>query len=260
MVNKLKLFILLVLAFPLNGISQHQEEPFDSKQLILLKGEVFSQENGEKVPFVHIVNKNSNLGTYSDLNGNFEIFITSNDTIVFSAVGYKKIEFTLSEIDFSLQEYKIKIFLDISYIQLSTVDIYAFKDEAVFKRDILNLQLPETPKYIIDLPQSQFLSAHDINPSLTLGGPISAIQNIFSKEAREHKKYAEALNEAPNQEIIRKKFNRKIIEDVTGLKEEGLSEFILYCKITDDFILKSSEYEIIEMINSCYKSFLTSRN
>lgn len=239
---------------PCSAYAQDLQSDLIKDKRPTLRGEVFSNENGEKVPFVHVINENTKEGTHSDENGYFEIPVSLTDSITISAVGYKKLEFTLSGKYPFLHGYNITVYLDVSYFELSTVDIYAFKDEADFKQDILNLRLPEE-KNAIPLLKSRRALSDNMAPSLAINGPVSAIQNIFSKEGKELRKYGQALKDEPNQAIIRKKFNREIVSTITGLKNEELNEFILFCSISDDFILKYGEYEISQKISACLKEF-----
>jgi hypothetical protein len=59
----------------------------------ILKGRVIDSSDKSVIKYVNISIKNKNKGTSSDKNGNFNInFDKFNDTLIFSCIGYKKIE------------------------------------------------------------------------------------------------------------------------------------------------------------------------
>ncbi len=238
------------------------EHPDKNEPSIHLTGEILNKEDGEIVPYVHIINKNTSQGTTSDLTGKFNIKINKTDTLIFSAVGFEKYSLTLVENDIDSKDYYIRILLDQSSYELAPVSIYAFKDEAAFKQDILNMQLPDPANSKIVIPgfYEGPASPKDLNAGFSLGSPITSIANMFSKEAKELRKYEKVLKEAPRQKTLHEKYNIEIVEEITGLKDDELSQFMLFCKIPEDYILRANDYEIILAVNACFKEFLGEKN
>ncbi|MFW5760270.1 MAG: TonB-dependent receptor plug domain-containing protein, partial [Cyclobacteriaceae bacterium] len=80
------------------------EESFYQEQRI--SGKVTSYEDNEPLPGVNILVKNKNMGTVTDLEGNFSLnAVSSEDVLVFSSVGYTREEVLVgnrSVIDVSL--------------------------------------------------------------------------------------------------------------------------------------------------------------
>lgn len=54
-----------------------------------LKSVVIDRETKERIPYVNIWVENENIGTTSNLNGEFELAITQSKTIIFSAIGFE---------------------------------------------------------------------------------------------------------------------------------------------------------------------------
>lgn len=257
--NKLYILIFLLISTRFSLVAQTQTE-LSEERTINLSGEIINAEGGESVPYVHIINKNTNQGTTSDLSGKFSIAISQTDTVIFSAVGFEKYSLTLVDNEVSSNHYFIRILLDPATYELSPVNIYAFKDEAAFKQEILNLKIPESTNPKIIIPGSYNGPRRDLTGKFSISSPISAIQGLFSKEVKEIRKYREVLKTYPQQKLIHEKYNREIVEKITGLKDKDLNEFMLFCKIPDDYIIKANEYEIVLAVNDCYKDFLQSRN
>lgn len=225
----------------------------DPASPIAIRGAIISKETGERVPFVHIINQTKGLGATSDLHGKFAIKVDPTDTLVFSAVGYEKLALILADEAINLDE-PIQISLAPATYELDPVQVQAFKDEAGFKQDILNMRLPEEKKIVIP---GTYDGPRDPNARFSLAsGPFSAVQNMFSKEAKEIKKYKEVIRDYPREKTIISKYNRQIVEEITGLKDEALNDFMLFCKVPDDFILTANDYEIVLAVNNCYKDFI----
>lgn len=259
---KIFYFSFLFVFLTLSGFTQEVDDSKQKDILINLSGEIISKEDGETVPYVHIINVNTNEGTTSDLSGKFNIQIHKTDSLIFSAVGFERYSLTLVDNDIDSDAYYIRILLDRSSYELSPVNIYAFKDEAGFKQDILNLKLPDAAHSKIVIPGSHTgpVTPRDLNGGFSLGSPISSIANVFSKEAKELRKYERVLKDAPRQKTLHEKYNVEIVEEITGLKDEELNQFMLFCKIPEDYILKANDYEIILAVNECYKEFLGAKN
>jgi len=75
---------------------------------INVSGKVTSQTDGEGIPGVNILIKNSSTGTVTDVNGNYRINVPAeNDILVFSSIGYLTQEVSVngrSTIDITLEE------------------------------------------------------------------------------------------------------------------------------------------------------------
>lgn len=261
-----RIYFLFILYF--SGISQclSQTAAEENRALeVKLSGKILEREDGESVPYVHIINKNTKEGTTSDLSGDFFILINPLDTIIFSAVGFEDYIFTFSKTEIKSRHYFIKIALNYSTFQLAPVTIFAFKDEASFKNDILNLNLPDSAKKIIipgsfeGIPEPAKTKVY-LNRGLACSGCITSFLNRFNKEAKENKKLRKAVAELPRQQEIYEKYNSEIVEKITGLKENQLNEFMLFCEISEDYILMANKYEIVVAVNGCYEEFLKIRH
>lgn len=245
------LFLLLSWAFMAHGQAKLPE----NEQKTTIKGEVINKESGERIPYVHVIDKTTNQGTSTDQLGRFEIRINKTDTLIFSAVGFDKDTLLLSEMEVNVDGIS-QILLSPSTLELAPIEVFAYKDEAAFKQAILDLKLPEENSHNIIIPGASTGPPKDLTGKFALASPLTAVQNLFSKEAKELRKYQEVLKNYPQQKLIREKYNRQVVEEITGLKDDALNDFMLFCNVSDDFIIKANEYEIVLAVNKCYKDFL----
>ena len=88
-----KLILLIVLM--LTGSAQY------AKSQIEIKGNIANEATKEKIPFVSIQLLNSHIGTQSNADGHYILKVPNNktsDTVVFSALGYKKMKIIVSDL------------------------------------------------------------------------------------------------------------------------------------------------------------------
>lgn len=247
---------MLTIAFHSMVLGQDNLAP--KEEHITLSGQVVNKESGEAIPYVHIIDQTTHQGTTTDLAGKFQIKVNKTDTILFSAVGFEKDTLLLANEEIK-NDYAVQILLKPSTLELAPVEIYAYKNEAAFKQAILDLNLPEEKHPNIVIPGTHAGQPKSLTGNFALASPLTAVQNLFSKEAKELKKYQEVLSNYPREKLIREKYNRKVVEEITGLKDESLNDFMLFCHVPDDFIIKANEYEIVLAVNKCYKDFLKSK-
>ncbi|NJK85949.1 MAG: hypothetical protein HC906_08250 [Bacteroidales bacterium] len=79
------------------------------------------------------------------------------------------------------------------------------------------------------------------------GGNLLAFP-ILSPEDIQRIKLKEIIQRENYQKIIDQKYNRQIVEDLTGLKDLELDEFILFCRFDSDYLYRTSQYEILEKV------------
>ena len=233
-------FIFLLFAF--QAYSQGAER-LPTHPGLQLSGIIVDQQDTSVISYVNIVNKNTHEGTSSDLNGNFLIAINVQDTIIFSSVGFESYILTFAKNDLKSDHYFIKIALNRSTLQLEPVTIYAFKDEADFKNDILNLEVSDsTPKIIIPgafqgTPQAVKTHVY-FESGIGCEGCITSFLNLFNKESKEKKLYGKAVQKWFARQQIHEKYNPEVVQKITGLEDRALVDFMSFCKMSDEFILR----------------------
>ncbi len=220
-------------------------------------GEIHDPEANEAVAYVHIVNLRTNQGEVSNSEGRFWIDMQKTDTLLFSAIGFEKYYFTLKE-QVTTNKLVVTIELKHSTLELETVKVFAFKDEYALKRALLDVNAPIEPeKKAFEIPGIKMSKITRPEGGIRVGGPLSAIGNLFSKEVKEYKKLEEVSQEYDYQKLIKAKYNEHIVMRITGLKEDDVEDFMNFCKLEDSFISRSSEYELTVVIQQCltdYKS------
>jgi hypothetical protein len=129
-----------------------------------------------------------------------------------------------------------------------------------FKRKFLALKLDNGP-IDIGLPKAkpgipQLLDKDFISsPLFLLNSPVSFFYYNFSKLERSKRKAYELRHEKDQYAVIDNKINRHKIQFWTGLKENDLDKFILFCDFSFDYLLSANEYELIQKVKEKLGAF-----
>ncbi len=121
---------------------------FSSKQivaqsnLIQFSGLLMTSDSLKGIPYATVMLKNSSHGTVSNYQGFFSLVAAKGDIIVFSAVGFKTVEFILPD-SLSKNKYSVIQLLSIDTIRLPTTVIYPWPTKDQFKQAFLSLNIPD---------------------------------------------------------------------------------------------------------------------
>lgn len=119
--------------------SQQQRQ---SKNLVQFSGMVLdgSDEQLYPVPYTNILVKGEGRGTYSDFKGFFSIVVEKGDTIVFSAVGYKTVEYNVPA-DLEDERYSVVQLMTRDTINLPEAVIFPWPSREHFKLEFLAMDV-----------------------------------------------------------------------------------------------------------------------
>ncbi|MBO9639995.1 MAG: hypothetical protein J7576_17630 [Siphonobacter aquaeclarae] len=85
--------------------------------------------------------------------------------------------------------------------------------------------------------------------------PISLLYELFSKRAKGLRKLAVFQQEDRKHKLAETRYNEQFVNQITKLEGLELEQFMRFCPIPDDFILRSSEYDLMQKVKDCYKKF-----
>ena len=133
---KKNLFILFFLSVVILPIYSQRDE-----KLIQFSG-VVRNEYLQPMQFVHILILNKSRGTISDTRGVFSFVVEAQDTILFSAVGYKKTGVVIPDTLLSFN-YPMDVVMVADTIEIREVIILPWKTYQEFKQAFITLELPD---------------------------------------------------------------------------------------------------------------------
>lgn len=136
--NNLSLLIIASLLFVLPLITKSQSD----NQLIQFSGVVVEEDSLKPVPFVSVLIRNSKRGTVSDYFGYFSFVAQKNDTIDFSAIGYKRGYYVIPD-TLSSNRYSLIQVLRTDTVFLKETVIYPWPTREQFKEAFLKIEVPD---------------------------------------------------------------------------------------------------------------------
>ena len=119
-----------------------QNDSVDNRKLIQFSGVVVESVNLQQLPFTNIMIKNSNRGTVSDAYGYYSFVAQTNDTIMFSYVGFQDAFFIIPD-TLSNNRYSLIQLLNQDTITLKETIIYPWPSREDFKEAFVNLNIGE---------------------------------------------------------------------------------------------------------------------
>jgi hypothetical protein len=131
------------------GFLAVQAQQNKSGRLVQFSGMVLDGTDDQlvPVPYVNILVKGKGRGTYTDFKGFFSIVVEKGDVIVFSAVGYKTVEFTIPE-DLKDDRYSLVQLMTQDAINLPETVVFPWPSRDHFKLEFLAMDVtPELQEY-----------------------------------------------------------------------------------------------------------------
>ena len=135
-------FVFLMLSLPLVTLAQTSNEEDYTNGLVQFSGVVVSGDDLQPIPFTSIIIENTRRGTMADVYGFFSFVARESDTIVFSAVGYKKAQFVIPD-SLSDGRYSLIQMMQGDTIMLRETVIYPWPSKEDFTDAFLALDLPD---------------------------------------------------------------------------------------------------------------------
>jgi len=217
---------------------------------IKLSGNIIDDQD-QPLSFATVTNLSAETGVISDEDGFFYLTFQQNDTIRVSSVGFESAFIYFGDTA-QANNYDLQIRMSEQTYELENVTVFAFKDVESFKRAILAMDdLPEESKVVV--PGSYQGPRRE--PKASPLNPVSFIAERFNRRAKYERMAREAQSDYDRRQRLSRKYNRDMVGEITGLTDQSLDDFMIFCHFEDDFIERSSQYDLILAINRCYTDF-----
>ncbi|HEX5002072.1 MAG TPA: hypothetical protein VFW78_06225 [Bacteroidia bacterium] len=211
-----------------------------AQDTIHVKGYVYEKETHNAVNNLMVVNMRSQEGGFVPTGGRLSLTILKTDTIIVAATGYTtmKLSFTDSA---AKPEYNIRIVMKRLEITLKPVEIFTQRDLEEIQKDIETLGYDE----------------HDymIGGASAFESPITYLYEQFSRRERNKREVAEMRNNDRRRALLKELFRKYVDNDIIQLKDEEFDDFIDFCRVSDDFIKSSTQYDFIMYIKKRYELY-----
>ncbi len=241
--------ILLIIMYS----TVHAQDTNNSAE-VKINGIIYDAQTRERVPFAHIIDVKRFKGTSANDRGNFSFVSHVNDSIKFTAIGYE--DFFLVVSDSISNDTFLSIHLAPKTYLLESLDFYA-------NDPMKGFYLKDIERDTIRMGSKGMPGAAYWNGTPAGGtGYISAFANLFNKHYKQEKKLNKILE---SEESIQRqkemeenrintansKYNEELVSRITDLRGIDLEKFIKQYKPSNQFILRSTDYEIaLQIVNS----------
>ena len=166
---------------------QGQNKENESKAIQFSGKVVGADEKGEIIPlpYTTIAVKNTSRGSVSDYDGFFSFVALKGETVVFSRIGYKDVEFTLPDTLSSSYYTWIQVMTE-DDVWLDAVVIYAWPSREHFKQEFLAIDISNELR-----EQAQANLAKDVLTNLRYTVPVDGKEatSVYVRQQAEEFKY-----------------------------------------------------------------------
>lgn len=135
----MKKLICLLAFLPILGFSQKET----NKKIVQITGITVSSDSLRPVPFASILIKGNYTGTLSDYSGFYSIVANSGDTLIFTSLGYKNMEYIIPD-SLQDQQYSLIQIMDRDTFLLSAAVIDIWPSYEQFKQAFINKDIPNS--------------------------------------------------------------------------------------------------------------------
>jgi len=238
---------------------------FSQESTITISGKLLSYQNA--VNNVHIINLTTKHGTISNENGEFEINVIKNDTLLISSIQYEKI--TLVITTHHITSKKIKIYLKPIVTALDEVFLHGLIGS--LSSDINNTPNDTLPKHNFVLKKSDFTkklppdihgflkapNAQDMTDPIRMNGAGGSVSfpDYYMKRVRKLK------HELKNKKAFPSKIKNDLGIDFFTKKlhipTEEINRFLTYCEyknIIEEYN-KNNLLEVIKILREESKTY-----
>jgi len=147
-------FLLMCSCYQLNLYAQEKDSDDD---LVQFSGITITADSLNPVSFTKIIVRNTHKGTTSDVNGYFSFVAHINDTIFFSALGFKPSSFIIPD-TITKNRYSLIQLMTADTLTLPAAYIFPWPTLEDFKRAFLETKIPDDDLEIV----RKNLTAYDI--------------------------------------------------------------------------------------------------
>lgn len=210
-------------------------------QQITVKGTVYDKDSISPMTYAYAVNKNTSTGTITDEGGKFSLQIHLGDTLAFSYLGYSVTKFFTHLMKDSVKNsaLNLKIYLKQKVTELKPILIatHAISKEA---KELYEGRIGEYQRGI----------------ESPLASPISGLYYTFSKRGKQLQKLSVLYQQLLIEEMKEQRISSEKIRAITGNDTLDTKDFLNNCFLPDQFILSSSDYELLVAVKNCYRNYM----
>lgn len=126
------------------------------RTIVKIAGVTVTSDSLKSIPFVNVIIKGNYTGTMGDYSGFYSIVAKAGDTLIFTSVGYKNVEYAIPD-TLKSDQYSLIQVLNKDTIELPETKIIIWPSYEQFKQAFLNTDIEDS-----DLARAKKNLNHDI--------------------------------------------------------------------------------------------------
>jgi hypothetical protein len=230
---KIRVLLFCFFLIALKGFSQDKT----------VSGLVFDKESKARLASVNIHDITTGTAVYDNLKGEFTIKASTGDRLVLTRQEYRPDTVTIQN------NGALAIYIERKAIQLKLVTVH---DSLQTPQQRLAATKREYSKAYGSLAYGDFLTSP---ASGGAGLSIDALYNAFSAEGRGASRLRDFIQHDYEQNVIDYRFNRTFVGNITGLKDDKLTNFMFRFRPGYYTTTTLNDYEFISMIFNNLRRF-----
>lgn len=224
-----------------------------------VKGVVVDASNNHFLENVNIVNLNKVVGTSTNSNGEFEIFVKVNDTLHLSYLGYKSIKVRVTN-DWLKFGSATTIKLTELALALEEVVVHQLKLTGYLEVDIKQVPAINTNyRYSISgLPSTGYEAGRQSTINKVLGSifnPADFLNRMFGRKENELRKLRKMKEDDEIRNLLASRFDREMLTVLLQVNKVDLDEIVSQCNYSKGFIETANDLQILDAISECYEEY-----
>lgn len=227
-------FLFWVLSFALVGqVAFGQSE-------IRITGVVTDNSGQTVVPNLMVVNKRTQQGQFSGMDGRFSMSVRNTDTIIVAATGFYTLKIAVAD-SVTAGVTDLNIRLNRLQVNLKEVEIFTNREMEAIEKDIQTLGYDER-EYLLDGVDA-------------ISSPITAVYMAFSRREQSKRLVAEMRNNDRRRALLKELFRKYVDYDIIQLNNDEFDRFIDFCRVSDEFLKGSTQYDFIMYVKKRFEVF-----
>jgi len=230
----MKLFALIFILLGCSAMLSAQTKP--------VQGIVIDKETKQRLAKVYIYNIRTGDGLYNNTKGEFSTYAIPGDTLVAALSGYG---------------------VDTIIFKGQTAAYFQLKSLGIRLRDVVIKEKRLSPQEQYEKSKQEYRyqilkgSSKDLlnlgNGGVGLG--IDAIYNLLSRQGRNARHLQKILEKDYREDLIDYRFNANLVQQVLGIKDTELTDFMQQYRPTYQFVLDADDYAFNVFIRNAYRSY-----
>lgn len=230
--NWLLLLATLCLTFTLRAQTKTNNTNSDKD----ISGFVCTRGTSVRLAQVMVTNKSKHVVVFTDEYGVFKIKAAIGDSLEFNKTDYTVV----------------------------TLPVIGLPDMVVFMQQVIHLsqvtimgqtKKQELAEYMDGYRKKGVYNGGKVSALSAINSPINAVYSIFSKDARDAKRFAAFSKKEEEAAQDNRKYNKELVKKITGLSDEDVQKFMDTYRPLHEDLMKMTDYDVIQYIKTSLESF-----